>query len=274
MKNEFKFSVFLSLVILNILFVGCKKTSADKPTVVVSNTYLAAAVSDLCGDKVNLICLAPPGSCPGHFDLRPMHAQQIRQSRLILAFDFQTPIGQISTASQTVTKPIIAPQGLCIPATYLHIVKQVADALVTIFPGRAKEIAARIDKIAHRLSALETDCRRTIESSGLTNAPALVWAHQAAFVSWLGLDVVATVAGNEMSVAQTAELLETARQKKVRLVIANQQQNRQLAEKFAAIFDAKVAVFSNFPDFGWEPSDIPAFDAMVRHNVSQLTATQ
>jgi ABC-type Zn uptake system ZnuABC Zn-binding protein ZnuA len=263
----------LLLLLTTACLLGCKKnnTPKNKPEIAVSNAYLLSAVKDLCGSQIEVVSLSPPGMCPGHFDISPAQVEQLSKCKVLLLFDFQSGIGDsLSRLQERGLKihGIIAPQGLCLPETYLAIVRSVAEALSKDNPVRRAEFDERIELIEKRLNALAADVNMKIDQSGLKNAEVLVSGHQAEFAKWLGLNVVATFAGSDIETPSRINAsLQQAKDKNITLVVANQQEGTELAKALAKRLNAKMVVFSNFP---MGQGDVFAFDSLLLENISGL----
>jgi len=244
----------------------------DAHSIAVSNSYLAAAIRDLLGEKADLLVLAEPGMCPGHFDLRPSQMRQMRSCGLLVRFDFQqsldSRLGDTDDPPRVV--PVRVPGGMCEPDSYESVCRQVADALVE--KGLLSREAAdqRLSAISRRMSQLADWMESRVEAAGLRDATTLSSGHQAAFCRGLGLNVVATFSGADAATpGQIEEALKAGKQSGVRFVVANLPEGRQLADALADRFQAKAVVFGNFPD-GESGS---AFDELVRGNVNTLVQT-
>jgi zinc/manganese transport system substrate-binding protein len=260
-------------VLLGLLAGGCAERSVeeDGPEVAVTNTYLSAAVADLCGEGMKVMCLAPPGMCPGHFDISPGQVGQLRHCRLLLLFDFQS---QVEAALARLkdkglkTHLVEEPKGLCVPDSYLAICRDVAGVLEGEYPERAAELAERLEAIERRLGALGDELRGAVADSGAALAHALASHHQSRFAEWLGLETVASFVGSDTeTVGHIDHCLKQAAGHDVRFVIANQQEGTVLALALAERLDAHAVVFSNFPS---EAVDGLGFDRMLRGNVERL----
>lgn len=254
---------------------GCssaRSTSADSSqaaALAVSNTYLASACGELLDEGAPLQVLAPAGSCPGHFDVRPSQARAMRSCRVMIRFDFQRGLDdKVRTwaGDQLTIASVTVPGGLVEPATYRAICRQAADVLTRhalLDPAVAED---RLAKVEQAVADLQAEIDERIALAGLAGAPVLAAGHQAAFCRSLGFDVVATFAGADQSaIGQVDQAIRRADARKVRLVIANRPEGRQLADALADRLGARVVVFGNFPD----PSE-GNYAGLVRANLARL----
>ncbi|MBN1509325.1 MAG: zinc ABC transporter substrate-binding protein [Sedimentisphaerales bacterium] len=261
-------------IVLAVLAVGgCRESStpSDGADIAVTNSYLECAVRDLCGDEVKVMCLAPPGMCPGHFDISPAQVRQLRGCRVLLLFDFQqkveTSLARLKDKGLK-THLVQGPAGLCIPQAYLAVCREVAQTLSVAYPDRAPQFAERLAAVEARLAGVSDELRASVRESGAASAEILVSNHQAEFAEWLGLEPVATFVGSDIeTVSNLDHCLQKAAGHNVRFVVANQQEGTSLAEALAARLGARTVVFSNFP---LEVGNGAGFDELLRANVRSL----
>ncbi len=263
----------LGLAVLLGLGVSCRQDSPREGAaeIAVTNSYLECAVRDLYPERTEVLCLAPPGMCPGHFDIAPGQVRQLRDCRVLLLFDFQQSMEQKLARlgdHGLQMQRIEAPAGMCIPETYLATCRRVAQVLAGVYPEKATQFEERLAAVEGRLATLTTDLRTSVARSSVLTAPVLVSYHQAKFAAWLGLEPIATFIGSDIeTVAGINQCLKKAAGKDIRFVIANRQEGTGLAAALAERLHAQTVVFSNFPS-SCEGAD--SFDRLVRDNVGVL----
>jgi len=263
-------------VIAAACLAGCENKSGPSPQsqIAVANSYLEAAVLDLGVDPAQVMSFVPPGMCPGHFDLTPSQVERLLSCSVLLVFDFQN---NISSSLPRVRElglkigVITPPSGLCVPDSYLSVVRQTAVALESANLLSAPESAARLQAIEKRMKGLEQEIRSDMERAGLRDGPVLVSKHQEVFAQWLGLNPVGTFRGGDTETPGPIQsALENAAKQPVRWVLANQQEGTELAQSLAKRLSARLVVFSNFPNSTVSEKGQPTFDALVRDNVGRL----
>jgi zinc transport system substrate-binding protein len=240
------------------------------PAVAVSNPYLESAVREFLGPAAPVLNLAGPGSCPGHFDLRPGQARALARCQLLLRFDFQAALDDRLDGARAQGLRIAgmpAPNGLCLPASYLAVCRQTAAALTAagqLPPPVAQEKLRRLEA---RLAENAATVRRRL--APLKEAPVLAGPHQRAFCGWLGLRVAGVFDGTDAaSPAAVNQVMQLGRRAGVRFVVANRPEGRQLADALAGHLGARVVVFDNFPAAA---TGAPAgYDALLADNVDAL----
>ena len=262
--------VLLLLIALMGNLSSCQHNDDEKksPELAVTNTYLQAAVADLCGGQSEVLCLTLPGMCPGHFDISPETVDQLRQCKLLLRFDFQESLDEslarLRKRGLRISE-VRAMPGLCVPGTYLAACRDVCQALAHQYPERQARYQQRLVEIQDRLKGLTDQLRLRISHAGLENVGVITSTHQAEFARWLGFQVVDTFPGRDVADAAAVQTcLQKARNNSIRLIIANRQEGTALAEALAERTGAQVVVFSNFPD----PGSGGRFDSLLQDNVA------
>ncbi len=259
--------------LLCVVLGGCRdgRDAVSVPDVVVTNSYLQCAVQDLWGPGVKVLCLAAPGMCPGHFDIAPGQVQAMRDCRMLLLFDFQR---QVETSLARLKENglkihlVGAPEGLCVPDSYVAVCRDVGRYLAQAYPARSAEFAARLTEVEKRLASLGIEQQEKVRASKAAGAEIVVSGHQAKFARWLGLTPIGTFAGTDVeTVAHIDRCLQDAAGRDIRFVIANRQEGAALAQALADRLKSRVVVFSNFP---LDTAGPAGFDALVRANVQAL----
>jgi ABC-type Zn uptake system ZnuABC Zn-binding protein ZnuA len=158
-----------------------------------------------------------------------------------------------------------------LPQTYLTIAKNTADALSQDNPAKRGEYARRLELIEQRLNILGDEIQAKIEQAELKDATVIASCHQAVFCNWLGFDVISTFRGSDVETPSSInQCLQSAKDKAIKLVIANKQEGTALAEALAERLNANMVVFSNFPAEYSDSDNRPGFDSLLLKNFSGL----
>lgn len=273
MKNKTFGYILAFSAACGLLGAGCgnKPGEDNAAEIAVTNSYLGCAVLELCGDDTEVLCLAPPGMCPGHFDISPSQVEQLCDCRVLLLFDFQKQVAEtLSRMKEKGLKTAFVEEsgGLCVPETYLAVCRRVSDILSTEYPERKAQYQQRLQVIKNDLRQLQQELFEQIRQAGISSAKVLASNHQADFVNWLGLKTIATFIGSDIeTVAGIEQCIRKAEGQEVRFVIANKQEGTALAKALAEQLGAKAVVFSNFPELTGRPS---GFDELLRANAGDL----
>ncbi len=279
----YKWVLMLVVGVLLLNPSGCKKdgnengnrngneNKNESPEIAVTNTYLQAMVTDLSRGEKGVMCLTPPGMCPGHFDISPGMVNRLRRCRVLLRADFQQSLdNQLKRVKQDglSIRAIPALPGFCLPQSYLSSCDEVMKVLVELDPDRQTDYRQQSEQIKNRLERLTSELRDRIRQASIEKAKVITSTHQAEFVRWLGLKVVGTFAGRDSATPGSINAcIEKAHSHKIKFVIANLQGGTELARALAERLNAKMVIFSNFPDKADQPD---SFDQLLKNNVAAL----
>ena len=280
MKNTFHLfsgrqtlAIRFGLAFLGLILSGCHQTDAPANGVRIATTtsYLEAAARDLMGNEVCITRLAEPGTCPGHFDIRPSQVADIRKCSVLLRFDFQKSMDEKLTENHPKAlrvAEIAIRGGMGCPESYLSACKQTAEHLVALNHISRTNAESRIQAIESRLSSLAQTLANRVQTAGLAGSSVITSAHQREFCEWLGLKVAASFrAADNASIGEIEAAIKAGSLAQIKHVIANQPEGRRVADALAARLKATVTVFGNFPS---SKNDPLAFDKMVMENVQAL----
>jgi zinc transport system substrate-binding protein len=257
--------------VVTLLWLAACGSRTASPELACGSSYLEAAVRDLLQQPVPMLRLAEPGTCPGHFDIRPSQAAALRQCRLLLRFDFQNALdGQVEAGSSNgpAVGVVSVRGGMCVPATYLAVCEQILPHLARWQQRPPEAYQSQFAAIRKRMQTLEHTLHNQVREAALAGVPIVASKRQRDFCEWLGLRVVADFTGAD--IARPSELEKAVKEGRAagaRLVIANLPEGRKAADFIAEALGARVVVLGNFP----LPSDSgPDFDALLQDNVQRL----
>jgi zinc transport system substrate-binding protein len=266
---------YIALFLAVFALAGCQRSEnpAGGPQIATATSYLESAAHDVLGEDKGVLRLAEPGTCPGHFDVRPSQAVALRRCQALLRFDFQESLDAVLDGSGT-NRPFVVEvtihDGLCRPASYLSACRQIADAFVSHGILERTNADMRLESIAMRLDSLTRQSTNRVAQAGLAGRPVIVSVHQSDFCAWLGLKVVASFrAADTSSVAEIDEAISAGKFAQVKLIVANLPEGRRTADALAERLKAQVAVFGNFPAL--EHGRV-SFDDLLAGNVEALVA--
>ncbi|MBN1123855.1 MAG: zinc ABC transporter substrate-binding protein [Sedimentisphaerales bacterium] len=255
-----------------VLVIGCRTKQDSYPAaeISVTNTYLQSAIRDLCG-ATEVFCLAPPGMCPGHFDLSPEQIRSLLDSKILFRFDFQAGLDEKLNRINGPIISITGRSGMCIPQTYLEACREIVPFLEKHVPGRSQDCQENYRHLERRLAEISDRIHIRVKESDMLGVSVIASHHQADFVRWLGLEVVATFRSAEvMTPSEIESCLRLAREKEVQIVIANAQEGTELPRNIAQHLNGRLVVFSNFPDTIEYHEN--AFEQLLEFNLDQLLA--
>lgn len=242
--------------------------------VAAGNSWLSSCLRDLGFPAECIFRVVEPGTCPGHYDVRPSDARRLRAARAAVFFDFQAQLARRLEGSVLPTAPIIiSPHGgLCVPSTYRAALDEIARLLSSDDPATSRCFTENLETVRHRIAVLEKEVSLRMGTSPWRGAPVIASVHQREFCEWLGMRVVATLpTPDKATPASLEKLINDARSERAVAAIVNLQEGTRAAEAVAEALRIPVIVFSNFPS---ERKDEPDVLSLIRHNVDRLLAAQ
>lgn len=262
-------------LLLTLALIGCKPAndSASAPKLASATSYLESAAQEFFGGQQDFVRLAEPGTCPGHFDIRPSQAADLRRCRALVRFDFQSSLDKFLDAEGTNGPAVVEVKihnGLGLPDSYLSACRQIGGVFVARGFLEQTNADTTLQAVAARLATLAQETTNQVAQAGLSGVAVITSVHQKDFCQWLGLRVVATFrAADTASVAEIDDAISAGKLAEVKLVITNLPEGRRTADALAERLGARVAVFGNFPAL--ERGRVH-FDDLVWTNVAALLA--
>mgnify|MGYP006279162901 CR=1 FL=1 len=236
--------------------------------VVAGTSMIASALNSLAGDRLEVHLLAPPGQCPGHFDLKPDDFRAIVRSEALFRHDFQDHIDaklQNTGGARTIVElPTAGPQ--TIPDNYLKLCEDVAANLCKLYPGLRPQVQGNLLTLRQSLSALSDEMQRL--AAPLSGQPVVASSFQKAFCAWLGMRTVGAFdRAEEMGLRDLQGLIRRGRDADAVAVVGNLQRGAKEGEPVARGLGVPLVLLSNFP---LEPDRSDAYAHLLEGNVRRL----
>ena len=252
--------------------VSCLSAAAHKKLdVVASTTLLQSAVTDIGGRYVNVGVLIAPGSCPGHYDIRPQDMRKLSSSKLALIHGYEAFIEKL-VDSMGRNRPklvkIRVAGNWMVPDVYIRGAKQVTDALCAVDPKHSADYRRSFSLLEARTKKLSAEMSKELKAKAVSRVAILCSDQQKPFVEWMGFKVVGTYArAEEFTPAELHKLTALGRRQNVRLVIDNLQSGPTAGKELSKDIGAAHVTLSNFPG-GFAGTD--TWSACLRDNVRRV----
>ncbi len=271
--------IFRKVLLLGVLFFfifllsGCDVgKEEERPTAIgATNSYIETAIRDV-GFEGYVVSMAPPGMCPGHFDLKPSDVELLSYCQLLLRFDFQNHLDKSLSVLKNqgvVIKSVPSGVGLCVPQSYIGVCREVSYFLTYIDNGRSDFYKSNFTELEERIYSFCRELKERVSRAGLSGFPVVCSLHQKQFCMWLGLDVVSVFpAADRATPASIEECIKSAREGGAKLVIGNLQEQSRLDRVISERLEIPKIVFSNFPS----SSEAGGFEKLLEQNVDALLA--
>ena len=249
-------TLILSLIITPILG-GCAPAETPRLKVVTSISLIAQIVERVGGDLVDVVNIIPPAQCPGHFDVKPSDIQKLADADLFLLGGWQ---GELFSQEliDAANNPDLTVVTLDIPSNpqsnwMTPSVQQEAAEKITAALSRVdtENSAAYQDSAAEykdKIEAKAAEIKARVAGEDLSSINVICSGMQAAFVRWVGLNVVAFYGRPDSLTPQVVkELVDKGREENVTLIIENMQSGQDAGVGVAEELGCVRIVLSNFP---------------------------
>jgi ABC-type Zn uptake system ZnuABC Zn-binding protein ZnuA len=266
--------LILTIIAAGIAVGGCSRRPEPRLRVVATTTIMESAIKEIGGARVSVIALIPPGSCPGHYDVRPGDILSIKSSRALFTHGYEQFVPRlIESAGEPAPKVRrVAVEGnWLMPDAYAKACHEVSRLLCGIDPSHAEEYRSRYASLSAKTAEVGMKLRRKAQAAGLERIAVICSDQQASCLKWMGFDVIGTYGrAEEFTPAQLHDLAKIGRDKKVCLVVDNLQSGPAAGLQLAEEIGASHLTLSNFPG-GFR--DTSTWDRCLRKNVDLVLSS-
>lgn len=254
--------LFLALAVLACADAGRPPPRDGGVAIVASVHPVAAIVGVLAGEDARVAVLLPPGAHADTYEPTPRMAQAVAGADLIVRVGAGLD-DWVGTGSADAAELVLAAGGEN-PHVWLDPVRvredflpRLTEALAVVYPERAEAIRARAAAFADSLTALDREIGALLSAAPTRRFIAAhpAWTH---FAERYGLEQVGVLhpsPGEEIGTRELARLVEAARSRGVRAVIAEPQLGRAGVVALADELDVTVEVADPVGGAGVEGRD-------------------
>jgi len=245
-------AAFVGVLVTVLVLAQHAQPSTD---IMAGSSLIANIIQDVADGKLETRTLIPPGTCPGHYDVKPSDIEALANSKALFIHDyqqyFQNVAGAIEAAENTdlVITVLNVTGNWMTPPVQAEAVGKIAQALGEIDPENAVRYVGNATERAQAILAYGEDVKERLQGAGVEGVKVICADMQAGFVGWAGFDVVAIYGRPEdLSVADVEQLVTEAKQAGVALVIDNLQSGATATSAaMAQDIGAIQVTISNFP---------------------------
>jgi zinc transport system substrate-binding protein len=212
---------------------GCKQTETAKLKVVTSMSLIAQIVERVGGDLVDVVNIIPPAQCPGHFDVKPSDIQKLADADLFLLGGWQGEmfsqklIDSANNPNLTVISlniPSNPQSNWMVPPVQQEATDGVTAALSQVDAKNSSAYQASADEYKKAIQVKGVEVQGRLAGQNLANINIICSGMQAAFLNWVGLNVVAFYGRPDSLTPQVLKgLVDKAEAENVTLIIDNLQ---------------------------------------------------
>jgi len=252
MHNIYKILALLILVVFiafsrDFLVALQRSESESNKSIVVTTSMLESAALEVipASQKIDVVRLLPPLSCPGHFDLSPRFVPILRSAVMVLRHDYQDILEEKIVhmgVEDILTLKISTTGSPLIPSHYYTLVKQIGFELSEKYPSHSQEIAHAEKQVKQKTDKLTEKIKR--QAQEWNGIPVIAAVHVKEFCEWLGFEIAGVIERPEDTTPQDFEHLMSV---KADMVVANLQEGMKGALSLGEKLGLPVVVLSNFP---------------------------
>ncbi len=244
-------------LIVSAILGGCADENQDKLKVVTSTSLISSIVERIGGDMVDVVNIIPPAQCPGHFDVSPGDVQKLSDASLFILHGWQGEmfsqelIDSADNPDLTVISldiPSNPQSNWMVPSVQQVAIDRVADALSEVDTANIGDYQASADEYKNTVETKEAEIKSKLAGENLSSINVICSGMQAAFLNWVGLNVVTFYGRPDSFTPQvTKELVDKGRQENVSLIIDNLQSGQDAGAGLAEELGCTRIILSNFP---------------------------
>jgi ABC-type Zn uptake system ZnuABC Zn-binding protein ZnuA len=261
------FSMALMMLPLLLASVTCAQTT-EKPIIVCTTSSVGSVVEELLGDNADVLVLVQPGLCPADFDMKPGYVDALSKADILFKQNIQGEfwLEDLVTSAGNPDLTVVAIPGVYnTPAGARNYINGVGGNLSQILDidldAEISQMLAKVDNVA---SLMELQA----ETFDASNVKVICMAWLKTFIESAGFTVVATFNPPEtLSAGDITDLIVTAQNEGVALVVDNLQIDTEFGAEIANEAGAEHVVLTNFP--GAIPKT-ESLSEMLRYNTQQL----
>jgi len=245
--------------------------------VVTSISLIAQIVERVGGDLVEVVNIIPPAQCPGHFDVKPSDLQQLADADLFLLGGWQGEMfsQDLITSANNPDLTVISldipsnPQSnWMVPSVQQEATDVIAAALSQVDTANSGAYQASAAEYKKTIEAKGTEVQDRLAGENLANVNVICSGMQAAFLKWVGLNVVTFYGRPDSLTPQVVkELVDTGEAEKVTLIIDNLQSGQDAGAGLAEELGCARIILSNFPG-GFENTE--TWEKAIDRNVELI----
>ena len=277
-KHHVLITAFLVLVLaVASLVSGCSPAGTTKLKVVTSTSLIAQIVERVGGDRVDVINIIPPAQCPGHFDVKPGVIQKLADADLFILHGWQGEkfsqdlIASANNPDLTVVKldiPSNPQSNWMTPSVQQAAADKITSALAQVDAENSSYYQKSATEYRDTISKKGIEIKARLAQENLFAVNVMCNEQLAAFVSWTGLNIVATYGRpDSLTPKVLKELVDKGMEANVTLIIDNMQSGQDAGVGIAEELDSTRIILSNFPG-GYENTE--TWEKAIDYNIELI----
>jgi len=247
----------MATLIASSVLSGCTDENQNKLKVVTSTSLILSIVERIGGEMVDVVNIIPPAQCPGHFDVSPGEVQKLAEADLFLLAGWQGEMFSqelIDSANNpdltvvTLDIPSNPQSNWMTPAVQQEAVGKITAALSRVDTENSTAYQDSAAEYKDKIEAKAAEVKGKLAGENLSSINVICSGMQAAFLNWVGLNVVTFYGRPDSLTPQVVkELVDKGREAEVTLIIDNLQSGQDAGAGVAEELGCQRIILSNFP---------------------------
>jgi zinc transport system substrate-binding protein len=253
MRRNILLDVLAVVLVGNLVtLLSCTQPSAD---IMAGTSLITNIIQDVANVKLETRTLIPPGTCPGHYDVKPSDIEALANSKALFIHNYQENFENITGLIEAAENPDLIITVLnvtgnwMVPAVQAEAVDKIAQALGDVDPENAAYYEGKAAERAQAILAKGEEVESELQGAGVEGVKVICAEMQAGFVGWAGFNITATFGRPEdLSPSDVEQLITAAEQAGAVLIIDNLQSgSTTLGASMEQDIEAIPVTISNFP---------------------------
>jgi zinc transport system substrate-binding protein len=247
----------LIVAVVGAIATAVALTQYDSPSVdiMAGSSFIANIVQGISDGKLKAEALIPPGTCPGHYDVKPGDIEALANSKALFIHNYQQNYENVTGATEAADNPDLIITVLnvtgnwMVPTVQVEGVNKIAQALGEIYPENAAYYQGNATDRVQAILEKGEEVKERLKEAGVEGVKVICAEMQAGFVNWAGFNITATFGRpEELSPADINQLITGANQAGAVLIIDNLQSGSStLGASIEQDVEAIPVTISNFP---------------------------
>ena len=256
MRKKILIGVLIAAVVgASVMALVLTQNAPASVDIMAGSSFIANIIQDVAEGKLETRALIPPGTCPGHYDVKPSDIEALTNSKAFFIHNYQQNYENITGLIEAVENPNLIITVINItgnwmtPPVQAEAVGKIAQALGEIDADNAAYYQEKAAERAQAILAKGEEVKDRLLEARVEQVKVICAEMQAGFVSWAGFNITATFGRPEdLSPAQIADLIDNAQESGVTLMIDNlQSSSTTLGASMEQDIEAIPITISNFP---------------------------
>ncbi|MCW4015525.1 MAG: zinc ABC transporter substrate-binding protein [Candidatus Bathyarchaeota archaeon] len=250
MKNKKLLTLSINVMMFSLLFLSVVQAqdTTEKPIIVCTTSAVGSIVEECLGDTADIVVLVQPGLCPADFDMKPSDVYAVSNAEILFKQGIQGEFwldDLLESAGNDGLTQVVIPGAYNTPSGAKNYINWVGGNLSQLL---GVDLDSKISEMLTEVDTVSSWMTTQAETLDAANVKVICMGWLKTFIESVGFNVVATYNSPEtLSAGDITDLLTTAQNEGVALVVDNLQLDAEFGAGIASQVGAEHIVLTNFP---------------------------